>query len=430
MGYVRRTLASAGFRVDERVYAPLGAGPVLVHEVTIANATRRVRSGSWFEYWAANPYDQGTKRQIGLDSPRARRGAEALTRRAARSGGRPAAAHDLRGGPRRAGDGPSHRRRRFFGAGGAARPAAVAAGRLDPAPRRPSSPAPAGQTMLAFQSGWRAAARPARDPALRVRHRPRRPDRRAGHRSPRGPASLRPLGGGPGRAGCRRSGSGTGAPGSRASCSGRPTCCAPASPTRSARGRRILSPGRLLPVRPRLPGRVPRSAPARAPADLLRAGDRPRRAALLGVRAAARGRAGPLRDDLAVRAHDALANANDIDLWLLWTAAEYVLATRDLSVLDAPVRFADGGRAPLWEHLKRPSSTRSRCSDRTAATSRRRAGDWSDFSTRVPADDRVDARVGAGSPTSTRAPAAARGPARRPRASAPGCAGQAPATCV
>jgi hypothetical protein len=46
VGYVRRTVAAAGFRVDGSVYAPLGAGPVLVHEVTIVNATGRARSGS------------------------------------------------------------------------------------------------------------------------------------------------------------------------------------------------------------------------------------------------------------------------------------------------------------------------------------------------------------------------------------------------
>jgi hypothetical protein len=79
MGYVRRTVAAAGFRVDERVHAPLGAGPVLVHEVTIVNETERARSGSWFEYWAANPFDEADKRQIGLDRPRTRAGGRLLT---------------------------------------------------------------------------------------------------------------------------------------------------------------------------------------------------------------------------------------------------------------------------------------------------------------------------------------------------------------
>ena len=53
------------------------------------------------------------------------------------------------------------------------------------------------------------------------------------------------------------------------------------------------------------------------------------------------------------RPNDALADANDMDLWLLWSAAEYGLATRDLPVFDTPVRFSDGGSASLWRHLKR-----------------------------------------------------------------------------
>ena len=59
-------------------------------------------------------------------------------------------------------------------------------------------------------------------------------------------------------------------------------------------------PGRVLPVRLRLPGRLPRPAPAHPPGDLLRPGTRPGRAALLGVRAAARRRADPLCDVLAL----------------------------------------------------------------------------------------------------------------------------------
>ena len=81
------------------------------------------------------------------------------------------------------------------------------------------------------------------------------------------------------------------------------------------------------------------------------------------------------------RPNDALPNANDMDLWLLWTAAEYVLATRDLSVLDIPVRFADGGRAPLWEHLKHAFAHQESLLGPHGAYLTPGAGDWSDFST-------------------------------------------------
>ena len=71
------------------------------------------------------------------------------------------------------------------------------------------------------------------------------------------------------------------------------------------------------------------------------------------------------------RPNDALEDANDMDLWLLWGAAEYGLATRDTRVFRRRVRFSDTGSASLWSHLKQLSATRSRCSARTAATSLR-----------------------------------------------------------
>ena len=43
-----------------------------------------------------------------------------------------------------------------------------------------------------------------------------------------------------------------------------------------------------------------------------------------------------------------LEPSNDMDLWLLWSAAEYGLATRDLGVFRARVPFRDGGSATLW----------------------------------------------------------------------------------
>ena len=81
------------------------------------------------------------------------------------------------------------------------------------------------------------------------------------------------------------------------------------------------------------------------------------------------------------RPNEALPNANDMDLWLLWTAAEYALATRDKRVLDTPVRFADGGSAPLWEHLKRAFDHQESLRGPHGGYRTPGAGDWSDFST-------------------------------------------------
>ena len=79
VGYARRRLRVAGLRVDERTFAPLGGGPVLVHEVTIRNTGSRSRAGSWFEYWGANPYDQAAARPIGLEAPRYRAAERTIT---------------------------------------------------------------------------------------------------------------------------------------------------------------------------------------------------------------------------------------------------------------------------------------------------------------------------------------------------------------
>ena len=68
-GYARRTLAAAGFAVDEHVYAPFGDDPVLLHDVTIRNRTRKPRSASWFEYWGVNPWEPAKARPRGLGTP-------------------------------------------------------------------------------------------------------------------------------------------------------------------------------------------------------------------------------------------------------------------------------------------------------------------------------------------------------------------------
>jgi hypothetical protein len=81
------------------------------------------------------------------------------------------------------------------------------------------------------------------------------------------------------------------------------------------------------------------------------------------------------------RPNDALPDANDMDLWLLWTATEYVLATRDVGILDEPVPFADGGRASLWEHLERAFAHQESLLGPHGGYLTPGAGDWSDFST-------------------------------------------------
>jgi hypothetical protein len=77
--------------------------------------------------------------------------------------------------------------------------------------------------------------------------------------------------------------------------------------------------------------------------------------------------------------------SGDLDFWLLWGAAEYVLATRDLSFLDKrlPFQLDLGGTASVWDHLKLAYFHMENLVGKgphgmpTAGT----FGDWADFST-------------------------------------------------
>jgi hypothetical protein len=76
-----------------------------------------------------------------------------------------------------------------------------------------------------------------------------------------------------------------------------------------------------------------------------------------------------------------LGSSNDLDLWLLWTASEYGLASRDFSFFDQQVRYQGAGSGSLWDHLKlayqhQEAQLGPHGDYVTGAT-----GDWSDFST-------------------------------------------------
>ena len=72
--------------------------------------------------------------------------------------------------------------------------------------------------------------------------------------------------------------------------------------------------------------------------------------------------------------------SNDMDLWLLWSAAEYGLATRDLPTFRARVPYADGGSASLWAHLKRAYAHQESLRGPNGGYRTTSTGDWSDFS--------------------------------------------------
>ena len=48
VGYFARHTPAGGVDVDERVFAPFGDDPILLHEVTLTNNSRSTKTASWF----------------------------------------------------------------------------------------------------------------------------------------------------------------------------------------------------------------------------------------------------------------------------------------------------------------------------------------------------------------------------------------------
>jgi hypothetical protein len=78
-----------------------------------------------------------------------------------------------------------------------------------------------------------------------------------------------------------------------------------------------------------------------------------------------------------------LGTSDDLDLWLLWTAAEYGLATRDRAFFDRQVPWADGGSGTFWEHLKRAVDSQESMRGPNGLYVAGTTGDWSDLLTPI-----------------------------------------------
>jgi len=56
MGYVRKRVKGAGFDVDQLIFAPFGDDPVLLSQVTITNKSQSAATLRWVEYWGSRNY--------------------------------------------------------------------------------------------------------------------------------------------------------------------------------------------------------------------------------------------------------------------------------------------------------------------------------------------------------------------------------------
>lgn len=158
VGYVRKRVRAHGLDVTQVVVAPFGDDPLLVDEVTIRNTTRRTRAVSWFEYWAVNPFNQYSEhhRTIALRRPEwdpATRTITVAQETSADGDRRPHAIFAAAlSGPV---EGFETSVRAFFGDGDRARPAAVVADRLSGSIAPPRAAGEAGDTLAVFRSPLR-----------------------------------------------------------------------------------------------------------------------------------------------------------------------------------------------------------------------------------------------------------------------------------
>jgi len=56
IGYLRKTVSGGGYQADQVVFAPFGDDPLLISQVTIANQSSSPANLRWIEYWDCQPY--------------------------------------------------------------------------------------------------------------------------------------------------------------------------------------------------------------------------------------------------------------------------------------------------------------------------------------------------------------------------------------
>jgi hypothetical protein len=378
-GYFRRDTTSAGLAVREYVYAPFGDDPVLLHDVTIRNDTPRRQQATWFEYWDVNPFDQATKAQIATGPVRwlPSRGTLASAQRPTRLDRHPLTIFSAAlQGPVAGHVGDT---RAFFGRGSRARPAAVAAGSLNGKLARAVGTGKVGRAMFGFSApvvlGPHAsvtlryaygAAHATEVPALVRKYRRARSALRTSEARWR--AWLPQIVFGGGRAWLSRE------------LQWDAYMLRSGASYEDCRGRHIISQGGYYqyalgfqgafrdPLEHSLP--MIYADPSLARDVLLySAQEQPRRGGQIPY----------AMSELCRRLK--FGNSDDLDVWLLLSASEYGLATRDLHLFDLELPYSGGGRGTLWEHLKLAFHHQESLLGPHGGYIPLDVGDWSDLST-------------------------------------------------
>jgi hypothetical protein len=379
VGYAARSVTAAGIAVEDRVYAPFGDDPLLLHDVTLRNTGDTTRQASWFEYWDVNPYSPGAHAHLGLRSPAydAARRTLSVTQlpflgdtaplsvfAAALSG--PVAGYETNGDA-------------FFGAGGRQAPSAVTADRLADGVAPPAPDAGAGRTILAFRAP--VTLRPGQEVTLRyaygMAHAAQiaplvdkwRKAEEPFAASQRGWADFVPKAdlGAKYRFLARelewdaymvRSG----------------------ATYEECAGHHVISQGGYYQYDLGFQGAF--RDPLQHVLPMIYADPELAREVLLYSAAEQPQNGGQIpyaRIPMCNRLD--LGTSDDLDLWLLLTAAEYGLASRDLRFFDEKVPWGDSGSATLWEHLKAGFRHQESQRGPHGGYVIGGTGDWSDFST-------------------------------------------------
>ena len=64
IGYLRKTVQKNGYTADQVIFAPFGDDPLLVSRVTITNGTKKTANLRWIEYWGCQQYQFSHRSQV------------------------------------------------------------------------------------------------------------------------------------------------------------------------------------------------------------------------------------------------------------------------------------------------------------------------------------------------------------------------------
>ncbi|MDX6665483.1 MAG: cellobiose phosphorylase [Solirubrobacteraceae bacterium] len=380
VGYLGRRTPADGIAIDERVYAPFGNDPLLLHDVTLRNTTHATKTATWFEYWDVNPYFPGQHSHLGLDAPvydAAHRTLSVAQQPNAQDPTPMSIFAASLAGPVKGieTDGAT-----FFGTGDRRAPQEVSADKLSGTLAAPTPDAGVGNTLMVFRAP--VTIKPGATVTLRYAYGIAHAEKIAPlvarwrkARDPYGVSERRWRGWLP------RTDLGAKRRWLSRELQWDAYMVRSGATYEECAGHHIISQGGYYqydldfqgafrdPLQHMLP--MIYSDPALARDVILySAGEQPNGGGPIPYARIAR----CMRFDLGT--------SDDLDLWLLLSAAEYGLASRDTKFFDKTVPWADGnGSATLWEHLKAAFSHQESQRGPHGGYISGATGDWSDLST-------------------------------------------------